>query len=185
MTTKKSSEKKRKIPPSSPHNKIADLEEEINKLNQELKEKNDKLIRSYADFQNYQKRVEKDYCNREEDIKKMYFLLLLDIRDLLQQAINDPNPKEGLKLILNNLDNLFEKENIRNIECIGKPFDHSLHHAITTIEKKDCDDGMIIEEIKKGYCIGDKLLRPAQVVVAINKHESSQGGTEHGENSRN
>ena len=63
-----------------------------------------------------------------------------------------------------------EKEKIKPIECIGKKFDHNLHHAITTVENKDCEDDTIIEEIKKGYIINEKLLRPSQVIVAKMKN---------------
>ena len=68
--------------------------------------------------------------------------------------------------MLNNLENFFEKEQIKYINCVGKTFDHNIHHAVITIEKNDCEDGTIVEEVKKGYLIDDKLLRPSQVIVA-------------------
>ena len=49
---------------------------------------------------------------------------------------------------------------------MGKRFDHNLHHAITTIEKDDCEDDIIIEEVKKGYMINEKILRPSHVIVS-------------------
>ena len=83
--------------------------------------------------------------------------------------MNDENPKEGLRLILKQLEHFFNEEHISYIECIGKPFDHCLHHAVTTIEQEDCKDNTIIEEIKKGYMIDDMVLRPSHVVVAKKK----------------
>ena len=68
--------------------------------------------------------------------------------------------------MVNNIENFFEKENIKYINCVGEKFDHNLHYAITTVEKDDCEDDIIIEEVKKGYMINDKLLRPSQVIVA-------------------
>jgi len=55
------------------------------------------------------------------------------------------------------------------IDCIGKPFDHNLHHAVTAISVDGYEDNTVVDEIKKGYMIGEKLLRPSQVVVAKKK----------------
>ncbi|MFW6122121.1 MAG: nucleotide exchange factor GrpE, partial [Petrotogales bacterium] len=163
MSAKKSTSKKKDI-----HDKKIDslekkqkkLEEEVEQLKQQLEEKEDKLLRSYAQLQNYQKRMEKELQNREYETKKKYLLEFLDLKELLNIAYKDKNPKNGLKLILNKLENFFEKENIKCIDCIGKAFDHNIHHAVCTIEKDDCEDESIAEEVKKGYMVDDKLLRP-------------------------
>jgi len=168
MPTKKTTESK-KVSQESIRCKIKKLEEENIQLQQEIKEKNDKYLRSLADFQNYQKRMEKELQCQEENLKKKYLLEILDFHELLTKAYEDNNPKEGLKLLLNNLDKFFEKEGIKYIECKSKPFDHTFHHAISTVEQENCVDGTIIEEIKKGYMVGEKLLRPSQVVVAKKK----------------
>ena len=70
--------------------------------------------------------------------------------------------------MIKNIEKLMEKEKIKPIETIGKKFDHNLHHAISVIEKNDVEDGIIIDEIKKGYLIEDRILRPSIVVVAKN-----------------
>ena len=145
------------------------LKDEINKLKREAKEKDDKLLRSYADLQNYQKRTEKESQYKENETKKKYLSELIELKELLKKAYEDKDPRVGLQLMLNNLENFFEKEQIKYIDCVGKIFDHNIHHAVTTIEKNDCKDGTIVEEVKKGYLIDDKLLRPSQVIVAKNK----------------
>jgi molecular chaperone GrpE len=146
-------------------------EEEIEKLKQQLKEKDDQLLRSLADYQNYQNRVKKDMDLHEFEIKKTYLSELLDIKELLLKALDDIDPKEGLRIILKQLENFFHEEHINYIECVGKPFNHALHHAVTTIENEDKEDNIIIEEIKKGYLINDAVLRPSHVVVVKNKCE--------------
>jgi molecular chaperone GrpE len=168
MPTKKTNDTKKQLQESQ-QNKIIKLEEEITKLQIDIKDKNDKFLRTLADYQNYQKRMEKEITCREEDIKKRYLNELLDFQELLKKAYEDNDPKEGLKLLINNFDKFFEKEGIRHIECKGKPFDHTFHHAISTMEQNDCADGTILEEVKKGYMIGDKLLRPSQVIVVKKK----------------
>jgi molecular chaperone GrpE len=165
MTTKKTTDKKK----DTNVKKTDILKKENEKLKLEIKEKDDKLLHSYADLQNYQKRMEKELILKEEEIKKKYISELLDLNELLKKAIEDKNPKNGLKLMINNIENFFEKEQIKSINCIGEKFDHNLHHAVTTIEKVDCEDNTIVEEIKKGYKINDKLLRPSQVIVAKKK----------------
>ena len=161
MTTTRKSTSKQKEPDT--------LKKEIKKLKHEIKEKEDRLLRSYADFQNLQKRMEKELQIKEEETKKKYLSELLDLNELLKKAYEDNNPKEGLKLMINNIQNFFEKEQIKSIKCVGKKFDHNLHHAVTTIEKDDCEDEIIIEEVKKGFMINDKLLRPSHVIVVKNK----------------
>ena len=172
MPTKKPNDKKKKgcgKKTDSLQTKVKKLEKKVKQLQQELKEKNDKLLRSYADLQNYQKRMEKELICKEDETKRKYLLELLDLNELLKKAYEDKDPKEGLKLMLNNIENFFEKEHIKSIECVGKKFDHNLHHAVTTIEKGDCGDDTIIEEVKKGYMVNNKLLRPSHVIVAKNK----------------
>jgi molecular chaperone GrpE len=164
MTTKKPSEKKKPTPETGKK-----LEEDLQKISQELKEKNDKLLRSYADFQNYQKRMEKEILSKEEDIKKQYLSELLDLFELLTKVKDDNNPKEGIEAIRKHLQSLFDREQITPIESIGKPFDHNIHHAVSTIEKNDSPEDLIIEEIKKGYMLKGKIMRPSQVIVAKKK----------------
>ena len=112
---------------------------------------------------------------REEETKKRYLSELIELHELLKKAYEDKDPKQGLKLILQNLKNFFEKEQIKHIDCVGKSFDHAMHHAITTIEKNDCEDNIIVEEVKKGYTIKDKVFRPSQVIVVKNKGDKNGG----------
>lgn len=166
---KKTNEKKQTI-----QNEKEILEESISKLQQQLHEKNDKLLRACADLQNYQKRTIKEIQQREEEIKNKYISELIEIKELLLKAYDDTNPKEGLKFILQNMEKFFEREQICCIECVGKSFDYNLHHAITTIENDSCEDNTIVEEVKKGYLIKDKVLRPSQVIVVKNKEKHNK-----------
>jgi molecular chaperone GrpE len=168
MPTKKPTGTKKNTQETAHHN-IKKLEEENTQLHQELMDKNDKYLRTLADFQNYQKRMEKELQAQKEDIKKKYLLELLDLTELLKKAYEDSDPKSGLKLLLENLDKFLEKEGITYIDCIGKPFNYQFHNAVSTIEQSECVDGTILDEIKKGYLVGEKLLRPACVIVAKKK----------------
>ena len=168
MSAKKNSEKKKGMQ-NSIQTKVKKLDDTLQQLQQELKKKNDKLLRSYADLQNYQKRMEKEIVARDEELKKKYLVEILDLYDLLKKAYEDNDPKQGLKLLLNHLDAFFEREQVKYVDCVGKTFDHTIHHAISTVEKENCIDEEIIKEVKKGYYLGEKLLRPSQVIVAKKK----------------
>jgi len=167
MTTKESTGKKK----HSYNKNDAKLKKEIEQLTEELKKTKNQLLRSIADFHNYQKRMEKELKLKENKTKQKYLTELIDLNELLKKAYEDSNPKEGLKLIIDNIKNFFEKEQIKYIECIGKKFDHNLHNAISTLENDNCEDDTIIEEVKKGYMIDDKLLRPSHVIVAKKKEK--------------
>jgi len=161
MSTKKPTGKKRE----DSDKKTDSLKKDIKRLKKELKEKEEKLLRSYADLQNYQKRMEKELSLRDEEAKRKYLSELIDINELLKKAYEDENPKDGLKLMINNIENFFEKEQIKYIDCVGKKFDHNFHHAVSIINKDDCEDEIVVEEVKKGYMVNEKLLRPSQVIV--------------------
>ena len=177
MTKKTTSQKKQIKTNSSQKNDdctsykehISSLEKTIAKLEDDLKETKDKLLRSYADYQNYQKRVEKNFEQTKTEIKQIYLSEFIDIKELLLKAIEDDDPKSGLRLILKQIEHFFDEEHVSTIDCIGKLFNHNLHHAVTTIEQDDCEENTIIEEIKKGYKIDETVLRPSHVVVAKKK----------------
>ncbi|MEA3457259.1 MAG: nucleotide exchange factor GrpE [Candidatus Thermoplasmatota archaeon] len=169
MTTKKSKSTRKQNSEKiidTLEGKLKKRDEEVKSIKQDLKEKEDKLLRSYADLQNYQKRAGKELQINRMELKKKYLTELIDIKELLTSAYEDNNPKKGLKLIIGNLDNFFEREQVKYIDCIGKTFDHNIHHAVNTIEKNDCENETIVEEVKKGYLLNDTLLRPSQVIVA-------------------
>ena len=172
MSIKKTAQKKNDMQQKNKSKSgLKKFELEAQKIQQELKGKNDKLLRTCADLQNYQKRTEREILFREEETKKKYLSELIEIYELLDKAYEDENPKQGLKLILQNLECFLEKEQIKHIDCVGKSFDHNMHHAITTIEKNDCEDNTIVEEVKKGYIIKEKVFRPSQVIVVKNKED--------------
>jgi molecular chaperone GrpE len=172
MTNKKSKKTKKQHPDKKIDNlekKYKKLEEKIKHLKLELKDKEDLLLRSFADYQNYGKRKEKEFQLNKTEIKKKYLSELIDLKELLNNVYNDKNPKKGLKLIIKNLENFLENEQIKYIECIGKTFDHKIHHAVTTVKKDDCKEETILEEVKKGYLLNDDLLRPSHVIVSKKK----------------
>jgi len=162
---------KKKTDAVAKQKKDKEINEKILELQQQLKEKDDQLLRSLADYQNLQNRVKKEITLHEFEIKKKYLSELLDIKELLLKALDDIDPKEGLRLIHKQLEKFFQSKNVSYIDCIGKTFNHNIHHAVTTIENEQETNNTIIEEIKKGYMIDDQVLRPSHVVVIKNRCE--------------
>ncbi len=146
--------------------------EKIKSLKKELDEKKDQLLRTIADFQNYKKRVKKEMNEAIKYSKEELISKFLDVQENLER-VNELNSK-GLQLIMNQLKRIFEEEGIKEIEAVGKKFDYELHHTLSIVETNEHDDGIIIEEIKKGYLINDRILRPSLVMVAKNKNEKSK-----------
>jgi len=70
-------------------------------------------------------------------------------------------------MTLKKIQKILRNENVKPVECLGKPFDPSKCNAIATVEKEDVEEGTVVEEIRKGYIMNDKLIRPSIVKVAI------------------
>ncbi len=125
-----------------------------------------------ADFENYQKRVKRE----REDIIKMgsesIIRKILSVLDEMEIAIaenrkiSNSEVVRGLELILSNLLNILKQEGLTKIDSLGKAFDASIHEAVSFIETDEVEENMITREIKKGYLLNDKLIRPSLVEVA-------------------
>ena len=133
-------EKDSKILIDNLKNKINKKEIQLKKFKQETKKDKDKLLRNIADLQNLIKRNQKHSVIEINSLKKKYLIQIIDILEIMKKSYIDKNPKNGIKLIINDIEKILQDENIKYIDCIGKSFDHKIHHAITTIEKNDCDD---------------------------------------------
>ena len=139
-----------------------------------IKELEDKLLREKAELINYRRRKDEEvsrmlkYCN--EDL----ILELLPLIDNFESAIkmDDTNLEDevskflqGFKMIYANLLSTFEKFDIRPIDGVNKPFDPTYHQAVMT-EKCDKESGIVIDVLRKGYLLKDKVIRPAMVKVS-------------------
>ena len=151
-----------------------------NNLEKKIEELNDKLLRSLAENQNLRKIHEKE---REDLIKyssSSFAREILNLADNLERAFSlfKDNPKFksdefkdtmlGIELIEKELINSFDKNGIKSFESVGKKFDPNFHQALNEVESEQ-EDGMVINEIQKGYMLNDRLLRPALVSISKKK----------------
>lgn len=157
-----------------------ELIEEINRLGQELVEtrlKSDEYLdgwqRSRAEFANYRKRVERDRQQIYQDVASDIIRRYLDVIDDLERALkNKPEHGEGaewavgIELIFRKMLIILESEGVEPMQAQGSQFDPNLHEAISQEEHPAFESGQIIEVVKTGYFIGERVLRPAAVRVA-------------------
>jgi len=169
--------------PNVENNLENNIEENLeNNLEKKIEELNDKLLRSLAENQNLRKIHEKE---REDLIKyssSSFAREILNLADNLERAFvlfkDDPKFKSdefkdtmlGIELIEKELINSFDKNGIKSFESVGKKFDPNFHQALNEVESEQ-EDGIVINEIQKGYMLNDRLLRPA--LVSISKKKTS------------
>lgn|GEM_PF-496217 len=140
---------------------------------EEIQELNEKYVRLYAEFENYKKKAAKDRLDLANYVREevVYELLpSLDHLDIaLKHAKEDKSSaglKEGVEMTLRELHRTLEKFGLKVIEAEGKPFNPEYHHAMSQVETDEYDDQTVVEEFRKGYMFGDKVLRAAMVSVS-------------------
>lgn len=133
------------------------------------------LRRAQADLVNYRNRMETERADLLKYGNQRLLGRLLPILDELTLALQQPSDGassdswlEGFHLINRKLNALLELEGVEPIEALGKPFDPSEHEALAQQQTSDKEDGEVLMVVRNGYKLHNRLLRPAQVVVAAN-----------------
>ena len=145
---------------------------ELADLQRERDDYQDRWMRKAAEFENYRKRVERE--RREQADQKVVDLLqdLLLVVDDFDRALTvecgggADSYKKGVELIHAKLHDLLRKSGVTPIEALGADFDPNVHQAVTHESSPEHREGEVIGELRRGYLIGDRLLRPAMVKVA-------------------
>jgi molecular chaperone GrpE len=148
----------------------AELEERLAEVEKERDEHLDDLKRVAAEFENYRKRVARDQASlaarAHERLVKELLPVLDDVEGALEAASEHQEGKveEGVRLVQRELQEALGKEGLLEIETNGN-FDPHVHEALLS-QPSEQDDGAILEVLQKGYRLGDRVLRPARVVVS-------------------
>lgn len=170
---------------SGPCMNCQDLESRLAQMTQKAQDAESGYRRMAADFENYRKRVDRE---REDflghGIKKAVEAMLpaLDDLDRAQQSLSaDLSPEklmESLKLICNSVKRSLEMIGVKSMEVMGEHFDPRLHEPVQNIETTEAPDGTVLHELRRGYTLNDKVIRPALVNVASN-HGDDSGMQQH------
>lgn len=163
-------------PETPPEASLATLKQELEKAQAQAQEYLDRWKRTAAELANYRKRVEDQAAQTRQRIRAEVLAAWLDIVDDLERALNDPNRpqrgkarkwSEGIELIYNKVRHLLEMQGVMEIPAQpGQPFDPYLHEAVGFVEDSPYEEGHIVEVVRKGYQVGDMVIRPALVKVA-------------------
>jgi len=172
-------------PPPTAEQRIAALEAKV-------KESHDKYIRSVAELDNVRKRARKDMEEARIDAQARVLREMLPVIDNLERAVSHASQSgdgasgvlEGIRLVLRQFAQALERSNVHAVAARGLPFDPSQHEAVSQIETADAPAGSVVEVMQTGYRIGERLLRPALVVVAKAPPASPQDDEPAGPNGR-
>lgn len=151
-------------------NEINKLKDKVQLQKSELEEKEDRIKRLMAEFENFKKRSDKERTGLYSSVMGDVIILLLPVLDNLEKAVKtetkDEQYKSGIEMVLGQFKDVLKSNNVTEIEAVGKKFDPSLHEAVSSVEDSKLGEKEIKEEFRKGYMIGDKVLRHSLVVVA-------------------
>ncbi len=144
---------------------------ELDKVKSELESKNDLLLRTAAEFDNYKKRTDRERAGIAEFAKANVIKELLPILDNIDRAATledktSPDYIKGIELIVKQFEGLADKLGIKEVAQIGDNFDPNCHEAVMHIEDENLGENVIAEVLQKGFKIGDTVIRPAMVKVA-------------------
>jgi molecular chaperone GrpE len=153
------------------------LQEDPDQILRERDDYRDRLLRSIAEFDNYRKRIERERRELAEFVSFEILHDLLPLVDDLERALAAAPTGEstthtvasyraGVELIYKQLAELLRKRNVTVIEAKGADFDPHVHQAVATEPSTSHRDNEVIEELRRGYRLGERLLRPAMVKVA-------------------
>ncbi|MEO5822599.1 MAG: nucleotide exchange factor GrpE [Vicinamibacteraceae bacterium] len=149
------------------------LQEDPDQILKERDDYRDRLLRSIAEFDNYRKRIERERRELSEFVSFEILHDLLPVVDDLERALaaaEGPQTvasyRSGVELILKQLAEMLRKRNVTAIETKGVDFDPHVHQAVATEPSTTHRDNEVVEELRRGYRLGERLLRPAMVKVA-------------------
>jgi len=133
-----------------------------------------KLKYVQADFENLKKRTDRQIEEAKKYCTEHLVTELLEVVDELEMAVKSGRSSnslealiQGVEMTLKKLEKVLKNEGVIPIECSNKPFNPSKHNVIDKIEKSDLEDCTVIEEIRKGYVMNEKVIRPSIVKIAV------------------
>lgn len=157
---------------------LADQAAEIEEIRKELDETKEQLLRNAAEFQNYRRRTEQEKTQLVELGKSIVIQQFLDVFDDFQRSLAAATQvegardtpyeslKEGVELVYKKFADELAKHGVEPIEAVGTAFDENMHDAMLQQPSEEYAPGTVIQEIQKGYRMGDRVLRHAKVIVA-------------------
>lgn len=159
---------------------VSSLKQELAKNETTIKDYTDHLKRLQAEFENYIKRVEKERTDFKKFSSEKLLLKILLVIDDLERALKEfakeqipQDVMQGMQMIFKNMHKIIEEEGVKEIKSTNQKFDPHKHEVLLVECNGKCDDNVVLEELQKGYMLGDKVIRYAK--VKINKKKQDGG----------
>jgi grpE len=148
------------------------LQEKVDKLEEELKQSEDKYLRLYAEFENFKRRKNKEIETNNVYKSQKVITEILPSLDNLERALQVESDNEEIKSLLKGVEmvyegllNVLKSEGVELIETENAQFDPNYHHAVMQDEDSEKESGAILDTFQKGYKLKDRVIRPAMVKV--------------------
>lgn len=146
--------------------------EDISKMENDMKALNEQIKRMQADFENYKNRLARDAEEHRKYASEKLICRQLELLDNLERAIKSADEtkdieafKQGVELIYKKMKDIFEKEGLKEIKCVGEQYDPNFAEVMMCEDNPEAGDDTVTEELEKGYTLKDKVIRPAKVKV--------------------
>lgn len=161
---------------ATPRSETANLAQEENtRLKEERDQLLDRLVRLQAEFDNARKREARERNEFRDFAQAGAVEQFLPVLDNFQLALKSNGSAEqlrtGVELILKQMEEVLRSLNVQPVEAVGTPFDPRFHEALDTVDRNDLPDQQVLEEVRRGYKIRERLLRPALVRVVSNRKQ--------------
>ncbi|WP_339243228.1 nucleotide exchange factor GrpE [Paenibacillus sp. FSL F4-0243] len=152
----------------------SDTGSEVKRLQDLADEYQGRALRAQADFDNFRRRTQKEKEELAQYATSKLVTELLSVLDNFERAlVTTPSSPEseafvkGVNMIFRQLDGVLKSEGLTAMETVGQPFNPEYHQAIMQVESEEYEEGIVTEEVQKGYLLKDKVLRPAMVKVSM------------------
>ncbi|WP_422660307.1 nucleotide exchange factor GrpE [Paenibacillus sp. EC2-1] len=147
---------------------------ELEKLKNEVVEQQQRALRAQADFDNFRRRTVKEKEELAKYASSKLITELLPVVDNFERALaaTEDTPEfesfsKGVSMIFRQLETVLGAEGLTAMNSVGQPFNPEFHQAIMQVESDEYEEGIVVEEVQKGYMLKDKVLRPAMVKVSM------------------
>lgn len=151
----------------------AGVDPRIAELTKQAEESQQRYLRAQADFDNFRRRTQKEKEDLARYASEQLIKQLLPVVDNFGRALEASKNggdaesfAKGVDMIFRQLEQTLESEGLKAMETVGQPFNPDLHQAIMQVESDEHEEGIVVEEVQKGYVLKDRVLRPAMVKVS-------------------
>ncbi|HEU0028750.1 MAG TPA: nucleotide exchange factor GrpE [Ktedonobacterales bacterium] len=157
---------------ANPEARIAELEAQLSAAKAEAAQNWERFLRERAEMENFRKRQERMAGDKVRREKRELLGKVLDVMDNLERALSYQDTmdreslQQGMRMLQWQLNELLKAEGLTTVPTVGEPFDPYVHEAVESVASSEHPEGMVVEEIRRGYKLGDETLRPARVKVS-------------------